>query len=86
MSTTQVFLVYGASILIAALFLYLFRERRWYWHVLALVAALVVGFIPTPEPLQTQAGTVVVGGVFLFLLVWGVGGPIAHSTHRHRHA
>lgn len=86
MSTTTVFLVYGASVLIAALFLYLFRNARWYWHALAVIAALVVGFIPTPEPLQTQAGTLAVGGIFLFLFLWGIGGPISHRMHHHKHA
>ena len=89
MSGIIVFLVFGVSLCLAVLFLYLFRERAWYWHVLSVVLALALGLMPgdlIPANLRSQTTDLVVGFVFLFLMVWGVGGMLLHAPHREKHA
>ena len=69
------FVVYGAAALITLALLYFFRARAWYWHVLSVLVALAVGLIPIPPKYNTAQGTLVVGSVFVFLLLWGVSAP-----------
>ncbi len=89
MSTMLVYVVYGFSVVLALVFVYLFHAR-WYWHVLGVIAALAVGCSP---PLPGWAGPsrdLIYGSVFLFLMIWGLAGPFVHRFHRHtglpRHA
>jgi hypothetical protein len=69
------FVVYGGAALIALALLYFLRARAWYWHVLSLVVALTVGLIPLPPKYNTTQGTLVIGFVFVFFLLWGVAAP-----------
>ena len=69
------FVVYGGAALIALALLYFLRARAWYWHVLSLVVALTVGLIPIPPKYNTTQGTLVIGSVFVFFLLWGVAAP-----------
>jgi len=71
----MVFLAYLASAFAALLLLHFLRARKWYWHVISVLAALVIGLVPLPEPLQSPQGTLVVGVTFLFLFLWGVAAP-----------
>jgi len=46
MSTVLVYVVYGGTVALALVFVYLFHAR-WYWHVCSVPAALPVGFSPS---------------------------------------
>ena len=84
--TLLVILVYLLSIAIPVYLLYLFRSQAWYWHVLAIVVALALGFVPTPPSLKSAAFDLIFGAVFLLLLIWGLGGLLVFRPHRERHA
>jgi len=77
-----VYVVYGFSVALALLFVYLFHAR-WYWHVLSVVAALAVGFSPPVAGWEGPSRDLVYGFVVLFLLVWGLAEPFVHRFHRH---
>ena len=82
-----VFVAYGASVALALLLVYLFHAR-WYWHVLSVLAAFVVGLTPPLAGFDGPTRDLIYGTVFLFLLVWGLGEPFVHRFHHHgmRHA
>ena len=78
-----------ALIFVWALFLvWRFKAQAWYWHVLSLVLALVLGLIPPPAGMQGLVYDVLFGCAFLFLIVWGIAGMVLYRTHhpKHRHA
>lgn len=84
MSTTVVFSAFAGSFVLALLLLYCFHAR-WYWHVLSVAAALVIGLTPPPESLAGRPLVdLLVGCLFVFLLVWGVGEIFMHRYHRGR--
>jgi thiol:disulfide interchange protein len=66
--------------------LYQFRSQAWYWHMLAVIVALVIGNMPGTALLQTQAGSMLYGFVFVVLMIWGVGGLIPLRRLRKKHA
>jgi thiol:disulfide interchange protein len=66
--------------------LYRFRSQAWYWHVLAVIVALVIGLMPGTALLQTLAGSMLYGFVFVFLMIWGIGGLIPFRRLRKKHA
>jgi len=74
--------VYGSSLLAALLLLYFFRPKAWYWHVLSVAAALVIGLTPFPEGWHSPAADLVVGTVFIFLFFWGAGAIFFLGTRR----
>jgi len=80
--STWVFLIYVFSIGLALAFVYLFHAR-WYWHVLSVLAALVVGFSPPLPGWDGLSRDLVYGIVVLFLLTWGLAEPFVHRFHRH---
>ena len=82
MSTMLVYVVYGFSVALALVFVYLFHAR-WYWHVLSVVAALAVGFSPPVAGWEGPSRDLAYGFVVLFLLVWGLAEPFVHRFHRH---
>jgi len=75
MNPLLVSLVYGLSLLSAMALLYFFYAR-WYWHGLSLAVALALGFIPIPG-----IPDLLIGALFLFLFVWGLGLPLFHKHH-----
>lgn len=75
MSTTWVFLAYGISAIVALLLLYFSGAKAWYWHVLSVAVALAIGLMPIPVKFNTPLGSLVVGCLFTFLLLWGVAAP-----------
>ncbi len=83
MSTTWVILAFGISAVLALLLLYISGPKAWYWHVLAGAVALGVGLVPIPEQYNTPTGTLVVGTVFVFLMVWAVAAPFMRKK-RHQ--
>jgi hypothetical protein len=75
MSSAWVFAVYGTAAVLALLLLYLFRARSWYWHMISVLLAIVVGLIPPPDSLRGPQADLIVGGAFVFLFLWGIGAP-----------
>jgi hypothetical protein len=84
--TFLVTLVYLAGLGIPVYLLYYFHAKSWYWHALAIAGALALGFVPTPVAWKTMAMDLIFGFVFLFLVVWGIGGLIPFKGHREKHA
>ncbi len=72
------FLVYGCAFCIAVALLYFFRTP-WYWHVLAVIAAIFLGLIPNLR--DRGFPDLLVGFVFFLLLVWGIGAPFFARRH-----
>jgi len=82
-------LMYLGAIAVPIVLLYHFRSQSWYWHILAVLAALGLGFVPTPPTWKTEAFDLAFGFVFILLLVWGIGGLVVfrpHRPHREKHA
>ena len=50
------------------------------------MGALALGFVPTPAELKSSTFDLTFGGVFIFLMVWGIGGLIVFRPHHERHA
>ena len=61
-----------------ALPIFLLRRFRsaWPWHVLAVAAAVAIGFAPGTALLNSVPGTFVYGSVVMILLILGFGGLI----------
>jgi len=85
MYTTAV-LVYVFAIGAPVLLLRHFHPQAWYWHVLAIAAAVAIGLMPNPLGWDNPAVDLVFGLVIVMLLVWGVGGLMFWQPHRHKHA
>ena len=66
--------------------LYRFRSQAWYWHVLAVIVALVIGLMPGTALLQTLGGSMLYGFVFVVLMLWGIGGLLPFRRLRAKHA
>ena len=79
-------LVYLLAIGIPVFLLYHFHSRAWWLHVLAIVAALALGFVPIPSDTRTATLDLLFGAVFIFLMVWGIGGLIVFHPHHEKHA
>lgn len=87
MAAYLVFAVYGSSTVLALILLYFLRARHWYWHVTSVLLALVVGLIPLPEQWRSPTADLTIGGIFLFLFLWGVLAPLFPKHHEQpRHA
>jgi hypothetical protein len=86
MFTILAVLVYLLAIGIPVFLLYHFRSQAWYWHVLAILAALGLGFVPTPVEWKNAGVDAAFGFLFVLLLVWGVGGLIVFRPHQEKHA
>jgi len=61
------------------------HSQAWYWHALAILAAMGIGFIPTSPDWKIAEFDLAFGFVILFLLVWGFGGLLRWRPHRERH-
>ena len=85
MFAAAVFAVYGSSLVLAVVLLYFFRMRHWYWHVLSILVAIVIGLIPTPGALQGSNGDLGVGGVVALLFLWGILAPLFPKRRDPRH-
>ena len=79
-------LVYVAAMAIPAWLLYLFGSGHWYWHVLALLVGLLLGFIPLPPAFSNAGYDMALGFTFVFLMVWGIGGLLMIRPHHEKHA
>src|SRR5271157_1678106 len=78
------------SVALPLYLLYQFRSQAWYWHVMAVVVALVIGLMPGTALLQTENGSLLYGFWFLVLMIWGIGGLILrlipYRWRREKHA
>lgn len=79
-------LVYVLAIGVPVYVLHHFHSQAWYWHVLATLAALGIGLVPTPPEWKTTGFDMVFGFMIVVLLVWGLGGLILSRPHREKHA
>lgn len=77
--------VYGFAVLLALALLHHFRACAWYWHVLSVVLAFVVGLVPIPAAYHSPKTDLTIGFFFLFLLLWGVCAPFFADHHHPRH-
>jgi hypothetical protein len=82
----MVVLVYLLAFALSVVLLHAVHSRPWRLHVLAILAALALGFMHIPEQWKGVKFDLMFGGVILFLLVWGVGGLLTLHTHREKHA
>ena len=83
MSSILAVLAYLVAMGLPIFLLYRFHAQTWYWHVLAVVAAIGLGFIPIPAELQRPGFDLIFGSVFIVLMIWGAGGLILYRTHQH---
>ena len=85
----MVFLIYGGAAVLALVLLYCFHAN-WYWHVLSVALALAIGLMPPdmiPVPVAWgQTRDILLGAVFTFLVVWGIGAPLFRRYHQPEHA
>jgi hypothetical protein len=86
MFTILVLLVYLLAFASPVYLLYQFHSRAWYWHALAILAALGLGSVQRPAQWNTPTVDLALGAVFLFLIVWGLGGLVASHTRHEKHA
>ncbi|HEY3442691.1 MAG TPA: hypothetical protein VGK29_18160 [Paludibaculum sp.] len=85
MTFSMVALAYTAAFAAAIFLLWRFSNIKWYWHLLAVVAAIGLGLMPPlPVPI-TAVYDMIIGVVFLLLVVWGIGEPVFKVFHIHRH-
>ena len=85
MSGSIVILTYGMAAALALLLLYLFRAKRWYWHLASVAAALLLGSLTPPERLASQRYDLAIGGIFFFLCLWGIAGIFFTRPHEAAH-
>jgi hypothetical protein len=78
--------VYLAALGFPIYLLIQFHSQAWYWHALAVIAALALGLVPMPAWLQAQSFDLLLGFVFIVLMVWGAGGLIMFRMHHEKHA
>lgn len=82
MSSGVVLAAYACAAILPFVFLHFFGARAWYWHVLSICLAFVLGFIPIPEQWRDPNVDLITGATFTFLLVWGVAAPLYIPKHR----
>ena len=69
-------LVFVLGVSLPIYLLFRFHPLAWPWHVLAVLAALAVGFSPGTALLNTVPGTFLYGFAIGFLGIWGLGGIV----------
>lgn len=85
MSGTIVALTYSTAALLALVLLYFFHAKRWYWHLMAVAAALMIGVMTPPEGWASQRYDLAIGAIFFFLCLWGIAGMFFRHTHEQPH-
>jgi hypothetical protein len=79
-------LVYMAAMAIPVWLLYHFGSGHWFWHVFAVMIGLLLGVVPLPAVFSNPTYDLIVGFVFVFLIVWGIGGLFPLRSHHEKHA
>lgn len=85
MSSLVVALCYGSAMALSLALLWYWGTKTWYWHLLSVCLALILGLTPLPEALNTKEATLAVGWVFVFLFIWGLAAPMFALSHHHPH-
>jgi len=70
-----------AAMAVPAWLLYYFGSEPWYWHVLAALFGLGLGFVPLPA-LSNPIFDLIIGFGFVSLTLWGIGGLFTWPPHR----
>ena len=83
MSGIVAVLVYLVAMGLPIFLLYRFGTQSWYWHVLAIVTSVALGFVPVPDGLQKPGFDLLFGSLFIVLMIWGAGGLILYRKHEH---
>jgi hypothetical protein len=86
MSGSVVILVYFLAMLLAIFLLWRFSHVAWYWHVLAVAAAVGLGAMPPMTISGNPVYDLAIGCGFILLLIWGAGEPFYKLLHLPRHA
>ena len=86
MMSSLVLLVYVFVFVLASALLYWLGTRPWPYHVLCLAFGIACSMVTVPESIAGPAADLALGGVILFLLVYGAGGLIFHPHSHHKHA
>jgi hypothetical protein len=81
MPSNLVPLVYLVALALPLWLLYRFHALAWYWHALAIVAALAIGLSTPPPALEGPAFDLAVGFLFVALFLWGIAAPIFRTPH-----
>ena len=79
-------LIYLVAFCVPVYLLYHFGPQNWFWHLLAVIAALAIGFIPTSPAWKTTALDLIFGSTFISMMTWGIGGFALTWRHRVKHA
>ena len=85
MNFSTIALVYALASAAAIFLLWRFSHVSWYWHGLAVVTAVALGFMPPMRGAGTPVYDMAIGTLFLLLLVWGIGELAFKMFHIHRH-
>ena len=85
MSPVLVALCYGSATLLSLFFLWHFGVKSWWWHAGSVVLALALGLAHLPPFFNSPEMTLAVGWVFIFLLLWGIAGPLVALAHSPAH-
>lgn len=85
--TTLAVLIYMAAVALAVGLVAFLKPIAWHYHVLAVMAALGLGFVHLPESYSGPWTDLLIGFFFTFLLLWGLAGLIfREGIHLHKHA
>jgi len=77
MSSLLAFAAYGIAVAIAFWLSTGSRALGWYWYVLGICAALVLGFIRFPADWAGPVLDIAIGSAFVFLFTFGLIGLIS---------
>ncbi len=81
--TTLASLSFAIAAVLALAILYWSGPKSWYWHVLSVIVAAVIGLAPTPTQFGSSPVTSIIVGVpFVFLIVWGIAAPFFLKRRR----
>ena len=86
MSSMWAVLIYAVAIGAPLFVLYFYGSAHWYWHGLAILAALGLGLLSPPAQFQGVIFDLLCGFGFIFLMVWGIGGLVVFRPHHAKHA
>ena len=81
MSLLLVASCYASATALSLYLLWHFGAKHWIWHALSAALAFTIGLVHLPAFFDTPEGTLMVGWVFVFLLIWGIAAPAVAMAH-----
>jgi hypothetical protein len=81
MNATMVLLAYAASACLALGVLFVFHRRRWYWHILSVLAAAGLALMPPLVTPSSPGYDLGMGATLAFLFIWGLAAPFFPTHH-----